>query len=88
MVFDERNFIRNMHMIPVFLFTSDNKKLMTVELLNGSGSCVQGKVIRQAQELIPMILLRRCTKLGSHDVDEKLIFMLNTLVKENTKLQF
>jgi hypothetical protein len=42
-----RNFTRNMHMMPVFLFVSDNKKLMTVELLNGSSSCVQGKVIRQ-----------------------------------------
>jgi hypothetical protein len=42
-----RNFTRNMHMMPVFLFVSDNKKLMTVELLNGSSSCAQGKVIRQ-----------------------------------------
>jgi hypothetical protein len=42
-----RKFTSNMHMMPVFLFVSDNKKLMTVELLNGSNSCVQGKVIRQ-----------------------------------------
>jgi hypothetical protein len=39
-----RNFTRSMHMMPVFLFVSDNKKLMTVELLNGSGSCVKGRL--------------------------------------------
>jgi hypothetical protein len=42
-----RNFTRNMHVMPVFLFVSDNKKLMTVELLNEIDSCVQGKFIRQ-----------------------------------------
>jgi hypothetical protein len=82
MVFDDvkvnEKFYKNMHMMPVFLFVSDNKKLMIVELLNRSSSCVQGKVIRQVQ----MILPKRCAELGSHDLDVKLIFMLNTLVME------
>jgi hypothetical protein len=82
-----RNFIRNMHMVPIFQFVSDNKELMIAELLNGSGSCAQGQVIRQAQQLNPMICPRRWAELGRQNVDVKLIFMLNALVKGSTKLQ-
>jgi hypothetical protein len=58
-----RNFVRNMHMVPVFQFVSDNKELMIAELLNESGSCAQGQVIRQAQQLNPIIRPRRCAEL-------------------------
>jgi hypothetical protein len=82
-----RNFIRNMRMVPVFQFVSDNKELMIAELLNESGSCAQGQVIRQAKQLNPIIHPRRCAELRRQDVDVKLIFMLSAQVKRSTKLQ-
>lgn len=48
-----KNFTWTIHMTLVFLFVSGDKDLITLEPLNGSDSCAQGKVIRQPQAGTP-----------------------------------